>query len=137
MWIICVRFNHCSHMINRFNNYIPSSYLLNPLPELSSSRRILVCYSVLTYDWLPVCAGRHICQGARGFGMPQQHLGADNEERFAEVAHHLTAQGVEVLRRCGRVDNVQVHVVTWGGGGGGQATVRRGPILRSRRRVLF
>ena len=53
--------------------------------------------------------------------MAQQHLGPDNQQRLAEVARHLPAQGVEVLRRSGRIHDVQVHVVPCGrrrGGGG-------------------
>lgn len=41
----------------------------------------------------------------------KQHLGSDHNERFAEVADHLSPQQVEVLGRGGGVDHRHVHVV--------------------------
>lgn len=43
---------------------------------------------------------------------PQQRLGSDHDERFAEVSDHLPPQQVEVLGGGGGVHHCHVHVVT-------------------------
>uniref|UniRef100_A0A8W7PUJ8 Uncharacterized protein n=1 Tax=Anopheles coluzzii TaxID=1518534 RepID=A0A8W7PUJ8_ANOCL len=60
---------------------------------------------------LEVCAGGKVRVRRHAVGQAEQRLGRHDQQRLAEVAYLLAAQGVEVLGRGGRVDDLQVDRV--------------------------